>query len=181
MKRPLHENQYLATAAFALCTLIGAGILMFFGRGDYLAVLEARRAELEAVTGELREAELKTKTTTESGTTHRVEVEYAYSYGGEPFIGSRLGYGWTKWNSDLGERGAKALIEELEARDPFIVYVDRRDPSRAVLFTDATGIIRIETIFVTVVGMAFLVVGGLSLIHKLVMWRSDHRSATAAS
>lgn len=180
MKRPLHENRYLATAAFALCTLIGAGILVFFGRGDYLAALEARRAELEAVTGELRQIELK-ETTTESGTTHRVEVEYAYSYGGEPFIGSRLGYGWTKWNSDFGERGAQRLIEELEARDPFIVYVDGRDPSRAVLFTDATGIIRIETIFVTVIGIAFLVVGGLSLIRKLVTWQGSPRSAAAES
>ena len=162
-------------AVYAAFTVIGIGVLAYAAR-DWAAALEARAADLQSVEGQLQRAAVERASLRgrQGRRSYEVHVAYSYSFQGQEFEGHRLGYGRDKWLG-MSQAEAEKVVREIQSRDPFIVYVDRSDARRSVLFDNRTDVIGAGTIFVTLFGCVFALIGGVSLLAELVSWRRSAR------
>lgn len=174
--RSTPKRRMIYVVVYFALTVTGIGAIAYAGQ-DYLAALEARAAELEPVEAQLQRADVKRNLTTgpRGRRAYGVHVAYSYSFNGQEFEGRRLGFGRDKWQSSLSEAEAEKIVREIQDREPFIVYVDERDPRKSVVFDDRTGIIGAGTIFVTLFGCAFVLIGGFSLVVELASWLRSTR------
>ena len=142
-------------------------------RGDVVAWLQARSADLVEIEGTLLESEVGMRTRGSSA--HRfVDVRYAYEFNGREHIGTRLTFGMSQ------ERGVptstiKAMLEDAEERGTIPVHVDRNEPSVAVLLPDRGGIITLVTVVVIVVPGAIVILLLWTVVSHVSRWvRGDH-------
>ena len=137
-------DQSLSPSEQRQCLIIGLSIL---GLVLLLAVagpplfysIEARLADHVEVPAELDWCTAMTDVG-HGGHDYWVEARDNYMFDGRRYHSERLGYFEQRWRSRDIEV-ARARRDLIRAREPFCVYVDRRSPSRSVIFDDTSGML----------------------------------------
>jgi len=129
---------------------------------DYVGVFQASRVQLRETPATLNSIRVRERRGGKGSVTFELETEYTYQVDGVEYTGTRLGFGETQW--DGGRQRQQSRKSEVLSREPFFVFVDARNPSRAMLFNKRNGIITAPTIILTCLGGFFSLVGGFHLI-----------------
>ena len=138
--------------------------------------IEAWRAELVQVPAELDWCTAMTNVG-HGGSDYWVEARYNYTYDGRRYHSERVGFFEQRWRSQ-NIQPARARRDLIRNRDPFFVYVDRRSPSRSVIFEDTSGMLTTKAKLFVLVPLALLAVAAWNLGTEL-LWRWRGRAAEA--
>lgn len=126
---------------------------------EVLPAIQARSTQLVEVPARLKYAD-GMRETGKRRPDYWVETQYEYWIDGKTYHGERLGFGHARWRTrDIDK--ARAVRDQLRNREPFFVYVDARNPNRAVAFSDPTGILTPGVIGVGLFACALL---GVSVV-----------------
>lgn len=135
----------IAVVAFALGVVILVTII-----DDYAMFLEARLADLRQTPATLNSIEVG-EVSEGRGVRHVVLAEYEYEIDGVRYTASRIGFGEDTWRTN--RMWAIGVRNDVSARQPFYVFVDSRDPSRAVLLDNMPPVVGGFTVILTFIGM----------------------------